>query len=111
MPVPRLKAVAVSNGRISGSGGRFQISGDLNFDTVTGLLEESKATLFASPVTQLDLDLSGVTRADSAGLALLLQWMRMARANECDIHYHHLPEQLLAIARPGELDSLLPVSG
>jgi phospholipid transport system transporter-binding protein len=101
----------VSQHYISGEGGRFQISGELIFHTVNAVLAESKVTLFSGPGSQLDLDLGGVTRADSAGLALLIQWMRMAREHETNIRFHHLPEQLLAIARAGELESLLPVAG
>lgn len=96
---------------ISGEGGRFQVSGELSFSTVNDVLAQSRETLFAPPAAQLDLDLGGVSRADSAGLALLIEWMRMARAAQCEIRFHHLPEQLLAIARAGELDGLLPVAG
>lgn len=96
---------------ISGEAGRFQVSGELSFSTVNAVLAQSRETLFAHPAGQLELDLGGVTRVDSAGLALLIQWMRMARAANCEIRFHRLPEQLLAIARAGELDGLLPVAG
>ncbi|MCW8919211.1 MAG: STAS domain-containing protein [Gammaproteobacteria bacterium] len=94
-----------------GESGAFQVSGELSFATVNDVLAQSRETLFAHPAGQLDLDLGGVNRADSAGLALLIQWMRMARAAHCEIRFHHLPEQLLAIARAGELEGLLPVAG
>lgn len=100
----------MSKGQISGEAGRFQISGELSFHTVTALLAESKTTLFVTGGDQLDLELAGVSRADSAGLALLIQWMRMAREQHKTIRFHHLPEQLLAIARAGELEPLLPVA-
>lgn len=101
----------MSEHAIRGEGGRFHISGELSFNTVNAVLTQSETTIFAHPATRLDLDLGDVTRADSAGLALLIQWMRMARAASCEIRFHHLPEQLLAIARAGELDGLLPVDG
>ena len=100
----------MSKGQISGEGGLFQISGELSFNTVNALLAESKTTLFATDSGQLDLELAAVSRADSAGLALLIQWMRMAREHHKEIRFHHLPEQLLAIARAGELEPLLPVA-
>ena len=102
----------MSDSWISGEDGRFQISGELSFKTVNAVLAESKATIFSAPesLRTLDLELAGVTRADSAGLALLIQWMRMAREHDTNICFHHLPEQLLAIARAGELDTLLPVA-
>ena len=95
--------------QISGGEGRFQVSGELTFNTVTALLAESRRTLFAAPAEALELELKGVSRADSAGLALLIEWMRMARAANCTISFRHLPEQLQAIARTGELEPLLPV--
>ena len=99
----------VSDSRINGADGRFQVSGELSFNTVNALLAESRQSIFAQHSAELVLDLGGISRADSAGLALLLQWMRMARASDRKIHFHHLPEQLLAIARAGELEPLLPV--
>lgn len=100
----------MSNSQISGEGGRFQISGELSFNTVNALLAESRSTLFVNSATQLDIELGGVSRADSAGLALLIEWMRMARDHDKALCFHHLPEQLLAIARAGELEQLLPVA-
>ena len=93
---------------ISGERGHFAISGELGFDTVNGLLQQSRDTLFADASARLELELGGVTRVDSAGLALLIEWMRMARSGNQAIYFHNLPEQLLAIARAGEVDSLLP---
>jgi phospholipid transport system transporter-binding protein len=101
----------VSSGQISGADGRYQISGELSFRTVNAVLAESRETLFATPQAQLELDLGSVSRADSAGLALLIQWLRMARARQSEIRFLHLPEQLLAIARAGELEPLLPIAG
>ena len=95
---------------ISGGDGRFQVSGELSFDTVTALLAESRTTLFSSPVESLQVELGEVSRADSAGLALLVEWMRMAAARSTSIRFSHLPPQLLAIARAGELDGLLPLA-
>lgn len=100
----------MSQPQLQGEGGTYQITGELNFATVTSVLEEGRQRLFQSSGQRIDLDLAGVTRADSAGLALLIEWMRLAQQHQVEICFHHLPEQLLAIARAGELDSLLPVS-
>ena len=100
----------MSNAAIRGEGGHFQVSGELCFDTVNALLAESQSTIFAHSTPLFELDLGAVSRADSAGLALLIQWMRMAHANNSEIRFHNLPQQLLAIARAGELEPLLPVA-
>ncbi len=100
----------MSEAQISGGDGEFQISGELSFSTVNEVLKESLSRVFAQSVSKIEMDLSGVSRADSAGLALLIQWMRMAGEAKSVIRFHHLPEQLLAIAHAGELDTLLPIA-
>lgn len=100
----------MSNPSISGGNGHYAISGELGFATVTQLLEQSRKLLFTDAVERLELDLAAVTRADSAGLALLLQWMRLARQHDTQISFRNLPPQLLAIAHAGELEPLLPLA-
>lgn len=101
----------MSSRQISVEDGRFLISGHLSFDTVNGVLAESREKIFSVANASLELDLGGVTRADSAGLVLLLEWMRMARRHNIQITFHHLPQQLRDIARAVELEPLLPVVG
>ena len=85
--------------------GRYAVQGDLSFDTVTGLLSESRS-LFAGE-SSIELDLSGVTYADSAGLALLIEWLRQARLQGRQLHYQSLPSQLQALANVSEVTGLL----
>lgn len=86
------------------------VSGELNFSTVPALLERG-AALFATGGDRIRLDLGGVTRADSAGLALLVEWLRIARRRHADIEIRNMPEQLRAIARVSGLDGILPAGG
>ncbi|MCW8827547.1 MAG: STAS domain-containing protein [Gammaproteobacteria bacterium] len=88
--------------------GLMQISGELTFATVTILLEQSRPLLLSAK-GGLVMELAGVGRVDSAGLALLIQWMRMAREQGVDILFRHVPEQLLAIAHASDLDTILPL--
>lgn len=83
---------------------RFALSGELSFATVTSLLAQSRS-LFAA-VTSLDIDLSGVKHADSAGLSLLLAWLRFGKREGKAIRYRGLPAQLRALATISEVDSL-----
>lgn len=85
--------------------GRFAIGGVFGFATVTKILDASKE-LFAD-FTVINIDLAGVTRADSAGLALLLEWINWARYYEREMYYSGIPEQILAIARISEVEELL----
>ena len=55
----------------------------------------------------LQVDMSGVDKADSAGLALLLEWKAQAAARGATIIYTDIPESLAAIARTSEVSDLL----
>lgn len=99
----------MSTPRIELAGGRLQVSGDLTFATVTPLLRESKA-LFDAGATPLLVDLSGVGRADSAGLALLIEWLRLAHSAGRDLRFLALPGQMQAIAQAGGLTDILPLA-
>jgi len=90
--------------------GVVHVRGELSFSTVTALLEQSRP-LLDSAQGWLVMELADVQRVDSAGLALLIQWMRMAREKSVDILFRHVPEQLLAIARASDLDQILPLEG
>jgi phospholipid transport system transporter-binding protein len=92
----------------SGEPGVLQVSGELSFATVNRLLEQSQP-LFQTAQGWLVMELAEVERVDSAGLALLIQWMRMARERSVDILFRHVPQQLLAIAHASDLDSILPL--
>jgi phospholipid transport system transporter-binding protein len=51
--------------------------------------------------------MSGVDKADSAGLALLLEWKAQAAARGASISYKEIPDSLAAIARTSEVSDLL----
>lgn len=86
--------------------GQFRAVGELSFETVPALLQQSQP-LFAS-CPQLQIDLSGVSRADSAGLALLIEWVRRARALDQEVSLLNMPEQMRDIVRVSGLDNVLP---
>ncbi len=87
--------------------GRYSLRGSVGFANVSALRQQS-LSLFTRG--ELELDLAGVERADSAALALLLEWMRQGRACGYTIRYRNLPAQLLDIARASDLEELLPLA-
>ncbi len=99
----------MSKAAITRENDRFKVSGELTFATVTELLEQSRG-LFAQAGESLEVELEAVERADSAGLALLIEWMRLANAQGKTIHFSSLPEQMKAIAVASDLDTILPVT-
>jgi len=87
--------------------GRWLLSGELGFATVPGLLAGPGRGLAAAAT---EVDLAGVTRADSAGLALLVAWTRTSTRAGRTIRFTHVPAQLLSIARVSGLEEILPLA-
>ena len=85
--------------------GTFALRGDVTFATAGALLEAG-ARAFAGQ-SSVTVDLAAVTRVDSAGLALLLEWLRQGRAAGRSTRFTGLPDKLLAIARLAGVDPLL----
>jgi phospholipid transport system transporter-binding protein len=85
--------------------GRFRVTGPVVFETAGELLETS-SELF-SDCTDMHIDLGGVTSVDSAALALLIEWLRLARQAGSTIQIEHVPEKLLAIARLSGVEEML----
>jgi phospholipid transport system transporter-binding protein len=85
--------------------GRLEASGALGFESAGQALPRGLALIEkGKPCT---VDLSRVTEADSAGLAVLVEWLATARARGASIRYEAIPAQILAVARISELESLL----
>ena len=85
--------------------GRFALSGELTFETAEKILRASEDPF--EEHTQLEIDLSGVTDSDSAGLALLLEWVTWANHSVREISFVEVPEKIQAIARTTEVEHLL----
>lgn len=88
-------------------GGRFRIIGPMNFETAVSLLDQSERQ-FHRPT--ISVDLTGVSETDSAGLALIIEWVKSARAHQRTLTFENLPAQLVALARISEVDDLLGIT-
>ena len=88
--------------------GRMQLSGVLDLDSAPELLTAIEALTY--DVSAVAVDLRGVERADSAGVAVLVAWMRSARQAQRDIRFLNMPSQMLNIARVSGLDAILPLA-
>lgn len=85
--------------------GKFGLAGDMTFATAERILRESEA-LF-SEYTSIEVDLSAVQKSDSAGLALLLEWITWANHNIREIRFIGIPQRVTAIAQTTEVEHLL----
>lgn len=86
-------------------GGRFAVRGTLGFATARAIFERSHR-LFDG-VAVIKVDFSGVSHADSAGLALLLEWVSWARAVGHEIRFFDVPPQIRAVAQISEVEGIL----
>jgi|AZIC01.1.fsa_nt_gi phospholipid transport system transporter-binding protein len=84
-----------------------KLVGELTFATVNEVLAQSQAVF--DTLNDLDIDMSDVERSDSAGLALLVHWIRTANTQNKKIVFHNIPSQILSIADASGLDKLIPV--
>jgi phospholipid transport system transporter-binding protein len=86
-------------------GGRSRVAGSLHFTTVSAI--------FAAGVAAIDdgraevIDLAGVTGSDSSGLALLIEWLSVAKAGGRALRFENIPSQLEQLARLSEVEELL----
>ena len=86
--------------------GSYRVVGSLVFATVRDVLRQSGSAFAAE--SQLVIDLSQVAAADSAGLALLIEWYRLAERAKQPLKFSRAPPQLVALAKISDIDTLLP---
>jgi phospholipid transport system transporter-binding protein len=87
--------------------GRFAATGALTFATARGARAVGRQCLAEAAERELEIDCAGVTAADSAGLAVLLDWLAGARQLGRSLRYAQLPHGLSALAQISEVEELL----
>lgn len=85
--------------------GAIALSGDLVFANAAAALQQVRAAVAGAGSVLLDL--RGVARADSAGLAVLLALAAEARAAGRELRLREVPASLRALAHLGEVERLL----
>jgi len=94
---------------ISASGaGCYAVGGELDMHSVPQLWRDA-SKFFNATDTSLVFDLQAVTRSDSAGLALLIEWMALAGKRNIAIRFRNLPAQMWEIARVSDLTEVIPL--
>lgn len=92
--------------------GRYRLESELTFGTVTGLRRQGLLALAASaPSTGLVFDLAAVHQVDSAGLALLVDWLAVARARGLQLRFTGLSPEMRALARLSDVEGMLVPAG
>ena len=81
------------------------MNGSLHFTTVSALLTLGTDAIDSGRAAVIDL--AGVTGSDSSGLALLIEWLSVAKGAGRALRYDNIPSQLHQLARLSEVEELL----
>ncbi len=93
-------------GRLAPAGpGKFDLSGEVGFTDAARLLAEGDRAF--EPLQAVEVDLARVTRADSAGLALLIEWSLAARLAGRQLRYSNVPPAVVSLAGISVVSELL----
>ncbi len=80
----------------------YYIEGELTFASI------NKKTVpsfdFLTNSKEICIDLKKVTTADSAGLALILEWLKYSKQHNTKLIFKNLPQQLLVLGTLSGLD-------
>ncbi len=95
-----MSSVKVKRATVKG----LEIEGDLTFSTI----DKNTARIMDKLLTPNDItvNLKQVVAADSAGLALIIEWLKIARSRNITLTFINVPEQLQALALLSGFESL-----
>jgi len=96
----------VGDAFVSVSPSQYGLNAPLTFATVPQLRSRGLRLIDAA-TEALQLDLRGVQAVDSAGLALLIDWLAEAHKRGRQLRYTQPPPALLALAKLSEVEPLL----
>lgn len=84
------------------------VTGKLDFTSVMPIWTQSLPLL--AKRQNLIFDLSNVTASNSAGLALLLEWVKYAKRENKTIEFLHIPQYVIALAGAANMRMLIQPS-
>jgi phospholipid transport system transporter-binding protein len=82
------------------------VKGELHFINVEQIWHESLKWL--NQYDHLQFDFSEVGASDSAGLALMLEWIKYAKLQGKNVSFSHVPNQLKSIIEISALEKFIP---
>lgn len=87
--------------------GVVTVSGALTFESARRVYEAGIECFGRDDSPTLAVDCAAVAKADSAGLAVLIEWRRWIREHGRHLKFVNLPAQINAIAHLSEVSELL----
>lgn len=95
---------------ITNKNGSYAIEGELNNQTVPKISQQLGHLIFSVEGQNIMMDLALVSRSDSAGVALLVETMQLAKSSNLTLLFSNLPQQMQDIAGLSGLLDILPIS-
>ncbi len=83
------------------------LTGVLNHETVLEVDEQGRQWILDADTRECKLDLGAITYSSSAGIALLLGWLRTAEQQQKTLRFLQAPASMVALAKVGGLQDLL----
>ena len=83
--------------------GYYTLKGSLTFASIDKHTPQSFK--FLRGVDSMCIDLSHLEASDSAGLALMIEWIKQSRMNRVKLTFKNIPAQLMALAKISGLDN------
>ncbi len=77
--------------------GQIQVEGELTFSNIDK--NTVKSCSFLNGAENVSIDMQNVTASDSAGLALVVEWIKVCEQQQIAIVFHNIPAQLHALAK------------
>lgn len=94
--------------RLSCEAAVLHIKGELIREFISQkIIDQANRLLSTQTIT---VDLSQVSKVDTAGLAFLLLLLEDAKKSNIQLVFQHLPNDLLKLAKLSAVDSFLPVA-
>jgi phospholipid transport system transporter-binding protein len=90
----------------------YAIEGELNMQTVPDVSKQMDRLMreLASETGNVTFDLTSISRADSAGVAFMVDAMQLAKSEKLTLLFSNLPQQMKDIAGISGLLDILPIS-
>ncbi|WP_305909083.1 STAS domain-containing protein [Methylomarinum sp. Ch1-1] len=83
--------------------GQFVVEGALTFSSIDK--KTVKSFNFLKSAERICIDLQKVETTDSAGLALMIEWIKQSKLYNTELAFKNIPQQLLALAKLSGFDA------
>jgi phospholipid transport system transporter-binding protein len=83
----------------------FVLTGELDFWNVMSVYEKSMQKVVE--LKEMTFDFTALTGSDSAGLALIIEWIKYSHHYQKSIHFKAISTDLMSIAKAAGLDQLI----